>query len=110
MKQGDIVLVDLNPVKGSEQSGIRPCVIIQNNFANQYARTFVVAILTTVIKQYPHTLIVNPDESNRLSGISRIDLLQVRTVDQSRMVKSIGALNPEDLSKLKLRIRVAFEC
>ena len=58
MKKYDIVLVDLNPVKGSEQAGIRPCIIIQNDYANSVSKTFVIAIISSVIKIFPHTLIV----------------------------------------------------
>jgi len=64
MKKYDIILVDLNPVRGSEQSGIRPCIIIQNNYANAVARTFVVAIISTVIKEYPHMIVVDPSLAN----------------------------------------------
>lgn len=89
MEKYDIILVDLNPVKGSEQAGIRPCIIIQNNFANTYARTFVVAILSSVIKEYPHTYIISPDNENKLTEKSRIDFLQVRTIDRERIIKKI---------------------
>ena len=64
MQKYDIVLVDLNPVRGSEQSGIRPCIIIQNDYANAVARTFVVAIISTVIKHYPHMIVVDPSPEN----------------------------------------------
>ncbi len=60
----DIVIADLNPIKGSEQAGIRPCLVIQNDSANAFAKTFVIAIISSVIKNYPHTLIVEPSVQN----------------------------------------------
>ena len=72
MKKFDIVLVDLNPVKWSEQSWIRPCIIIQNDFANKVSKTFVIAIISSVIKTYPHTLIINESSKNWLKNICNI--------------------------------------
>jgi mRNA interferase MazF len=108
MQQYDIILVDLNPIKGSEQSGIRPCIVLQNNYANSVSRTFVVAILSTVIKRYPHTLIVNPSPLNGLEQTSRIDCLQVRTIDTERIIHKIGSLDPRDHSRLASTLKVAF--
>ncbi|HPO06191.1 MAG TPA: type II toxin-antitoxin system PemK/MazF family toxin, partial [Candidatus Gracilibacteria bacterium] len=88
----DIVLVDLNPVIGSEQSGVRPCIIIQNDLVNAFAKTFVVAIISSVIKYYPHTLVVDPSPENGLTVISRLDFLQVRTIDEKRIIKRLGGL------------------
>jgi len=65
MKKYNIILVDLNPVKGSEQAWIRPCIIIQNNYANKVSKTFVIAIISSVIKDYPHTLIL--DNSTKMA-------------------------------------------
>ena len=108
MNKYDIVLVDLNPVKGSEQSWIRPCIIIQNNFANKYAKTFVVAILSSVIKDYPHTLIIDKSNLNGLDIKSRIDLLQIRTVDESRILKKYWELDFEYRDLLNEKIKIAF--
>jgi mRNA interferase MazF len=108
MQKYDIILVDLNPVRGSEQAGIRPCVILQNDYANAVARTFVIAIISSVIKKYPHTLIVKPTLENGLTVESRIDCLQVRTIDQERIVKHLGTLDMSDRENLDDVIRIAF--
>ncbi len=108
MKKYDIVLVDLNPVKWSEQSWIRPCIIIQNDFANKFAKTYVVAIITSVLKDYPHTLIVNKSNTNWLICDSRIDLLQIRTVDELRIVKNIWELDIQYRNLLDQKLRIAF--
>ena len=105
----DIVRVDLHPTMGSEQAWIRPCLIIQNNRANKFARTFVVAIITSSIKRYPHTLIVEPSKKNWLTVQSRIDFLQVRTVDSERIMWYVGSLEQELYKKVDSAISVAFD-
>jgi len=109
MKKYDIILVDLNPVKGSEQSGIRPCIIIQNDYANKVANTYVVAILSSVIKDYPHTLIIDSSKINWLTQKSRIDLLQVRTIDETRIIKKFWELDLEFRKLLDEKIKIAFD-
>lgn len=108
MNKFDIILVDLNPVKGSEQSWIRPCIIIQNNFANKYAKTFVIAILSSVIKDYPHTLIIEKSDKNWLEIKSRIDLLQIRTIDETRILKKYWELDYKYRDILDEKIKISF--
>ena len=108
MKKYDIVLVDLNPVKGSEQAGIRPCIIIQNDYANSVSKTFVIAIISSVIKIFPHTLIVESSTSNALKVTSLIDLLQVRTVDESRIINRLWTLDEKYINELNGKIKIAF--
>lgn len=93
IKKYDIVLVALDPTQGSEQKGQRPCLVVQNNLANKYARTVVVCPLSSILKDYPHTLIVEPSEENRLAATSRVDILQIRTIDKIRIIKHIGILD-----------------
>ncbi len=108
MRKFDIVLIDLNPVKWSEQSWIRPCIIIQNDFANKYANTFVVAILSSIIKEYPHTLIIDKSQKNNLELKSRIDLLQIRTIDETRVIKKIWELDTKYKQILDEKIKISF--
>lgn len=105
----DILLVDLNPIKWSEQSWIRPCIVIQNDNANMFARTFVIAIISSVIKEYPHTLIINPSNNNWLKEISRIDLLQIRTIDEMRIIKKLWCLDEKYKSELNMKLEIAFD-
>jgi mRNA interferase MazF len=108
MRKFDIILVDLNPIKWSEQSWIRPCIIIQNDFANDFAKTYVVAILSSVIKEYPHTLIIEKSVKNWLDKKSRIDLLQIRTIDESRIKKQFWKLDLKYRNVLDEKIKIAF--
>ncbi len=108
MKKFDIILVDLNPVKWSEQSWVRPCIIIQNNFANKVSKTFVVAIISSVLKEYPHTLIIENSQTNWLKNTSRIDLLQVRTIDVERVISNIWELDFKYRDILNEKLKIAF--
>lgn len=108
MKKFDIILVDLNPVKWSEQVWIRPCIIIQNDFVNKFSKTFVVAIISSVIKDYPHTLIIEKSEINWLDLKSRIDLLQIRTIDQERIINQIWELDSKYRKILDEKLKIAF--
>lgn len=109
MQKFDIILVDLNPIKWSEQSWIRPCIVIQNDNANIFAKTFVIAIISSVIKVYPHTLIINPSQINWLKEISRIDLLQVRTIDELRIIKKLWVLDENYKFDMNLKLSIAFD-
>ncbi len=108
-KKYDIVIADLNPTQWSEQWGNRPCIIIQNNRANVSSRTFVIAPIFSVIKKYPHTVIVDPTKKNWLNVQSRIDLLQVRALANARITKKIGTLDKSDYVALNKAIRIAFD-
>ncbi len=108
MNKYDIVLVDLNPTKWSEQAWIRPCIILQNDFANKNSRTFVVAIISSILKDYPHTLIVESSLMNWLNNISRIDLLQVRTIDKEKIISILWKLDEKYRNLLDEKIKIAF--
>lgn len=108
MNKFDIILVDLNPVKWSEQAWIRPCIIIQNDFANKNSKTFVIAIISSIIKDYPHTLIIENTKINWLKNTSRIDLLQIRTIDKERIISILWKLDLKYKNLLNEKIKIAF--
>lgn len=105
----DIVLVDLNPTQGSEQRGIRPCLVIQNNGANLYANTTVVCPISSKIRRLPNTLIISPSQVNQMKNESKIDILQIRTIDKARIVKKIGQLDKKYHRELKEKITISFD-
>lgn len=109
IKKYEIFQVNLNPTKGSEQKGIRPCLVLQNNEANKHSNTTVVAIFSTVIKKYPHTLVIQPSQENGLKTESRLDLLQIRTIDQSRLIKKYGTLEKRYRQELYQKLIVSFD-
>ena len=94
IKRGDIVLVNLDPVIGSEQGKTRPALVIQNDIGNEYSPTTIVAPITTKIfsKQFPTN--VEIDKSNSpLKEKSTILLNQIRTIDKARIIKNYGKLS-----------------
>lgn len=102
VKRGEIYYADLSPVIGSEQGGVRPVVIIQNDKGNKHSPTTIVAPITSRKKaRIPtHVLINNPC----LKYTSLILLEQIRIIDKSRLRECIGVLNDEELEKLDTAI------
>lgn len=101
IKRGDIVLVNLEPVAGSEQGGTRPALIIQNNIGNESSPTTIVAPVTSKIysKQFPTN--VEIDSSNSpLKEKSTILLNQIRTIDKSRIIKNYGKISNKKMEEV----------
>ena len=109
IKKYDIVLVNLNPTKGSEQKGIRPCMVLQNNGANLYSNTTVICPISSKIRRFPHTLILNPSKTNGLKNESRLDILQIRTIDKERITKKMGILDDHYRMEMKGKIKTSFD-
>ena len=109
IKRGDIVIVNLNPVKGSEQGKIRPAVIIQNNISNLYSPTTIIAPITSKVynKEYPTNVFLNKKDSG-LSKDSTILLNQIRTIDKLRIIKKIKTLEKEIMSRIDLAIKISL--
>lgn len=110
IKKGDIVLVNLNPITGSEQGGIRPCLIIQNNKGNKYSPLTIIAPLTSKIftKEFPTNVFVLKEDSG-LNKDSTILLNQIRTIDKSRITRKISTLAAEIMSKVDLAIKISLD-
>jgi len=79
MQRGEIYWVNFEPRKGSEQGGIRPAVVIQNDIGNRFSPTTIVAIITRTQKPYPFVVEVDPGESG-LPERSAINCSQLRTI------------------------------
>ncbi|BDU93179.1 type II toxin-antitoxin system PemK/MazF family toxin [Clostridium perfringens] len=100
--RGDIFYADLPNQNGSEQSGVRPVVIIQNNLGNKYGRTLIVAPITSQDKKdLPvHSEIYN----NSLEKDSTILLEQVTTIDKNKVKEFVGHLTRNELKKLNIAL------
>ncbi|KXA88526.1 hypothetical protein AKJ40_03475 [candidate division MSBL1 archaeon SCGC-AAA259M10] len=109
VRRGDIVLVDLDPVKGSEQGRTRPAVVIQNDVGNKHSPTTIVAPLTSSYRKvYPVNIEVESGE-NGLERDSIILLNQIVTVDiKSRVLKKLGKLSPEKMKKVDSAIEISL--
>jgi mRNA interferase MazF len=101
VKRGDIFYADLSPVIGSEQGGIRPVIIIQNDVGNKYSPTVIVAAITSQInkaKLPTHVEILSEDYG--LNKDSVILLEQIRTLDKRRLKEKIGHMTEADMQKV----------
>ena len=101
MKRGEIYRADLDPVVGSEQGGVRPVVIIQNDTGNLHSPTVIVAAITTRRKKpgLPIHVPISADESG-LRQDSIVLTEQVRTLEKSRLTRRLGTLTPEAMKRL----------
>ena len=108
-KQADIFLADLNPVKGHEQSGYRPVLVLQNDVLNKNLNTIVIAPITSSMKANGKltTYFLNKDIS-KLNRDSIVLLFQIRTIDKERLEKKISELKNEDFLKIKKQLRYIF--
>jgi mRNA interferase MazF len=94
IQRGDVVLVNLDPVIGSEQGKTRPALIIQNNIGNEYSPTTIIAPITTKIFSTQFPTNVEIDKTNSpLKEKSTILLNQIRTIDKSRILKIFGKIS-----------------
>ncbi len=97
IKRGEIYYADLSPVVGSEQGGIRPVLVIQNNIGNKHSPTIIAAAITSQLdKAKLPTHILLPKEIGNLPKDSVILLEQIRTLDKRRLKEIIGTM-PEKL-------------
>lgn len=101
IKRGDIFYADLSPVVGSEQGGVRPVLIIQNDIGNKYSPTVIVSAITSQINKakLPTHVEIRADDFGLLKD-SVILLEQIRTVDKKRLRERIGRLDDELMSKV----------
>ena len=108
--RGDIFLVDLNPVKGSEQGGTRPCVIIQNNLGNKHSSVTIIACITSNLarKDYPTNVFVSAKEAG-LDYDSLVMLNQIRTVDQTRLIKKLGVIPEAKMLEVDIALTISLD-
>ncbi len=92
IRRGDIVLCDLGVGEGSEQNGIRPCVVIQNDLGNKYSPTIIIATITSSTTKAKLPTHIEVDEKCGLDKKSVILCEQLRTIDKSRVIKYIGSV------------------
>ena len=110
IKRGDMFYADLSPVVGSEQGGIRPVLVIQNNVGNKYSPTVIVSAITSQLnKSKLPTHIELDSEEFGLKSDSIILTEQIRTIDKSRLKEKIGHINnTQVMSKIDNALGVSF--
>ena len=109
VKRGDIYYADLSPVVGSEQGGIRPVLIIQNDVGNRYSPTVICAAITSRMnKAKLPTHIEIESRRCKIMKDSVILLEQIRTIDKQRLKDMIGHLDKERMRSVDEAIRVSL--
>jgi mRNA interferase MazF len=98
MRQGEIWNANLNPTKGSEQSGFRPVVVISGNLLNNHLSVVIIIPLTTKIKRYKGNPILYPSNKNKLKEESEMLVFHVRSVSKDRLFNKIGDIDQSDLN------------
>lgn len=109
VKRGDIFYADLSPVIGSEQGGIRPVLVVQNDIGNRYSPTIIVTAITSQINKAKLPTHVEIEASEYgLTKDSVILLEQIRTIDKKRLEEKIGHLDEEMMLKVNEAISISL--
>ena len=109
VKRGDIFYADLSPVVGSEQGGIRPVIIIQNDIGNKYSPTVIVSAITSQInKAKLPTHVEISSEEYGLNRDSVVLLEQIRTLDKRRLKEKIGHMTDSDMKKVNKALLISL--
>lgn len=109
IKRGDIYYADLSPVIGSEQGGLRPVLIVQNNIGNRFSPTVIIAAITSKIskpKMQTHVAIAKSKDG--LERDSVILLEQIRTIDKHRLQRKITHLDNFSMDKVDRALEVSL--
>jgi mRNA interferase MazF len=109
VKRGDVFFADLSPVVGSEQGGMRPVLVVQNDVGNKYSPTVIVAAITSQIDKakLPTHVEVSADETS-LEKSSVILLEQVRTIDKQRLAQKVTHLEPEIMELVNEALEISL--
>lgn len=109
IKRGDLFYADLSPVVGSEQGGVRPVLVVQNDIGNKYSPTAIVAAITSQINKAKLPTHVEISASDYgLPKDSVILLEQIRTIDKKRLREKIGYLSAETMKKVDEALKISF--
>jgi len=109
VKRGDIFYADLSPVVGSEQGGVRPVLVVQNDVGNKFSPTVIISAITSQINKakLPTHIEITADEYG-LAKDSVILLEQIRTIDKRRLKEKIGRLDEELMQMVDDALTVSF--
>ncbi len=109
VKRGEIYYADLSPVVGSEQGGIRPVLIVQNNVGNRYSPTVIAAAITS--QQNKAKMPTHIELSARTYGLAKDSIVlleQIRTLDKRRLRERMGCLDEIAMQKVDSAIAISF--
>lgn len=109
IKRGDLYYADLSPVIGSEQGGVRPVLIVQNDVGNKYSPTVIISAITSQINKakLPTHVEIKANEYG-LNKDSVILLEQIRTIDKKRLREKIGCLDEDMMMKVEAGLQISL--
>lgn len=106
IKRGEIWLAELNPIRGSEQAGTRPVLILQNDSINRFTRTFLAIPLTTNLRRASlPTCVLLPEGDGGLAADSVALCHQLRVLDKSRLIRRLGVVSALSLAAIDQCVR-----
>ncbi|MDA8354400.1 MAG: type II toxin-antitoxin system PemK/MazF family toxin [Firmicutes bacterium] len=109
VKRGDVYFADLSPVVGSEQGGVRPVLVIQNNIGNRFSPTVIVAAITAQIEKAKLPTHVEIDAQNYGFDRDSVILLeQIRTIDKQRLTDKITQLDDEMMFRVNEALNISL--
>ena len=109
VKRGDIYYADLSPVVGSEQGGVRPVLIIQNDIGNKYSPTVIATAITSQINKAKMPTHIELDANEYgLSKDSVVLAEQIRTIDKQRLKEKIGHLDDRRMNRVNEALEISF--
>lgn len=109
VRRGDIYYADLSPVVGSEQGGIRPVLIVQNDVGNRYSPTVIAAAITS--QKDKARLPTHIQVQSTGSGLARdsvVLLEQIRTIDKKRLKEHMGRLDEQSMGRVDQALQISF--
>lgn len=109
IKRGEIYYADLSPVIGSEQGGVRPVLIVQNDVGNKYSPTVIAAAITS--QHDKSNLPTHINISAQCCGLSKDSIVlleQVRTIDKQRLKEKMGTIDPSSMNRVDKALSVSF--
>ena len=109
VKRGELYFADLSPVVGSEQGGVRPVLVVQNDIGNKYSPTVIAAAITSKLNKakLPTHIELSSSEYG-LEKDSVVLLEQIRTIDKTRLKEKIGELNSIKMSQVNKAMMISL--
>ena len=108
VKRGDVYYADLSPIVGSEQGGVRPVLVLQNDIGNKYSPTIIVSAITSQLNKAKLPTHISLQASAGLSKNSVVLLEQIRTIDKQRLKEKIGHIDDETMQQVNDALSISF--
>lgn len=108
VKRGDIYYADLSPIVGSEQGGVRPVLVLQNDVGNRYSPTVIVSAITSRMNKANLPTHISLESSAGLSRDSVALLEQIRTIDKQRLKEKIGHIDDDTMGRVSDALSISF--